>query len=78
MKGDMPSCIDPTYCLESAPIPTDVTMYYNEPLRGSLRYDDGERIIYSCTAPGKNVKIQWIWIMMLDYFYRLQSQGFWH
>ena len=44
----IPSCIDPTYCESDPPLPQINNVDYTQPPTGSLRFEDGEIIVYTC------------------------------
>ena len=48
----VPSCIDPTYCLNKAPPINGTNVIYEEPPLGTLKFQDGKSIVYSCINPG--------------------------
>jgi hypothetical protein len=47
----IPSCVDPTYCDTDPPIPKFRNANYKIPLLGSLKFDDGETVTYTCQNP---------------------------
>ena len=62
----IPGCIDPTFCETNPPVPSQPPDYilpvdrsssggvrYTKPKRGSMRYDDGEVVLYKCINPSK-------------------------
>ena len=52
-QGFVPSCYDPTYCETDPPVPFYENTFYNIPALGSLRYQDGESVTYTCSNPSK-------------------------
>ena len=65
-RGFVPGCVDPTYCDTDPPTtfdtdpptqldPDDPQVFYRKPSRGSLKFDDGEVVTYTCTNPSKFV-----------------------
>ena len=52
--NEMPSCLDPTYCNDPFPPINGTNVEIIEPPdEGSLKYKDGEHILYRCKSPGK-------------------------
>ena len=52
--NEMPSCWDPTYCNDPFPPINGTNVEIIEPPdEGSLKYKDGEHILYRCKSPGK-------------------------
>ena len=49
----IPSCIDPTYCITDPPVPTYPNANYQIPPNGTLKFADGEVVIYTCQDQGK-------------------------
>ena len=59
----IPGCIDPTYCETNPPVPSidgvpvesssSARVLYTKPKRGSLRFEDGEVVAYTCQNPSK-------------------------
>ena len=49
----IPKCFDPTYCVTDPPVPVYPTCDYRKPPLGSLRYKDGEVIVYTCQSPSR-------------------------
>ena len=48
----LPACFDPTYCETRTPKPPDgVSRITLEPELGSLKFEDGEKILYKCDKP---------------------------
>lgn len=47
-----PSCYDPTYCEDDPPVPGNDNVEYRKPIRGSMKYDDGKTVIYTCSNTG--------------------------
>ena len=47
-QGFMPGCIDPTYCDSDPPVPFYKNADYKNPPFGTLRYNDGETVTYTC------------------------------
>lgn len=47
-NGFIPSCIDPTYCETDPPVPFYDNTDYRIPTFGSLKYQDGEVVTYTC------------------------------
>ena len=46
----MPSCYDPTYCQEDPPWVPNAD--YVVPPKGTMKFQDGEQVIYICQNPG--------------------------
>ena len=44
----IPKCFDPTYCESDPPLPLIDNVEFTQPVTGSLRFEDGEIIVYSC------------------------------
>ena len=42
------SCFDPTYCPTDPPIPLVTNSFYENPPRGTLKFEDGENVRYTC------------------------------
>ena len=59
----VPGCIDPTYCEKNPPVPSfdgipvdrdsSAGVVYTKPKKGSLRYLDGEIVLYKCNNDSK-------------------------
>lgn len=47
---EVPMCYDPTYCETDPPVPPnpDLVMY-RKPKKGSLKYEDGITVDYTCS-----------------------------
>ena len=41
-------CFDPTYCYDDPPIPERANTFYEIPEKGTMRYQDGENVRYTC------------------------------
>ena len=60
------SCFDPTYCPQDPPVPLELNAFYEVPPRGTLKYEDGETVRYTCENtiyrfPNKDVpKDEWV------------------
>ncbi len=44
----MPGCFDPTYCPDDPPVPQLQNAFYQIPPRGTMKFQDGEAITYTC------------------------------
>ncbi len=47
-RGFVPSCFDPTYCETNPPIPFYENANYKIPPIGTLKFNDGEVVTYTC------------------------------
>lgn len=51
--GFIPNCYDPTYCETDPPIPDLQNADYKNPPLGTLKYQDGEVVTYTCKNNSK-------------------------
>lgn len=51
-NDNIPSCYDPSFCETDPPVPTHDNVAYRKPIRGSMKYNDGKSVLYSCDNPG--------------------------
>ena len=75
VRKAVPGCIDPTYCEVNPPVPTVNNAQYRKPVRGSLRYDDGEVVTYTCEEESKYWAEQ-NWPCLRKYIYNQHSQSY--
>lgn len=52
-QGFVPPCYDPTYCEADPPVPFYGNALYKNPPLGTLRYNDGETVTYTCQNSSK-------------------------
>jgi len=64
-RGFVPSCFDPTYCETNPPIPFYENANYKIPPIGTLKFNDGEVVTYTC----QNSSIFWLFRYFFDYYY---------
>jgi len=72
----IPSCIDPTYCESAPPLPQIDNVDYTSPSSGSLRYQDGEIITYTCQDDSKYISEKMSSYTFLQH-YESMGQKFW-
>ena len=48
--SEVPMCYDPTYCETDPPEPPDKNLtMYRRPKKGSMKYEDGLTVLYTCS-----------------------------
>ena len=68
----IPNCIDPTYCESAPPLPQIDNVDYTQPPSGSLRYQDGEIITYTCQDDSKYISEK---MSIYTYLQHYESMG---